>query len=436
MGIGSACNYYNEKYGEVVRVWIHGEETLIISKSSAVNHVMKKSHYISRFGNKRALQCIGMNENGIIFNNNPSVWKQTRPYFAKALTGPGLQRTLAMCVESTCDHLERLQGDNCAATSCVNVLQLLRAITLDVSNRLFLRVPLHEGEMVSKIQKYFDTWQTLLLKPDVFFRFKWIYKKYENAARELQDTVKELLLRKRRDLREAEKLQDSSDFATELIFAQTHGELTAENVTQSVLEILIAGPDTMSVTIFFMLMLIAQYPEVEKKVVEEIQDVTVPGDREVENSDLQQLRTMENFINESMRYQPVVDFTMRKALKDDVIDGYQVKKGTNIILNLGRMHRVEFFPKPNEFNLENFEQNVPQRYFQPFGCGPRSCVGKYIAMVMMKGILVTLLKRYTVRSENGRTLANIRNNKDLSQHPIEPESSLQMMFIPRKQADI
>lgn len=68
---------------------------------------------------------------------------------------------------------------------------------------------------------------------------------------------------------------------------------------------------------------------------------------------IQKLTVVEKLINESMQYQPVMDLVMRKALEDDVTDGYPVKRGTNIIL-----HRLEFFPKPNEFTLENFAKNV------------------------------------------------------------------------------
>ncbi|XP_019359753.1 PREDICTED: aromatase isoform X1 [Gavialis gangeticus] len=428
MGVGKACNYYNKMYGEFVRVWISGEETLIISKSSSVFYVMKHGHYVSRFGSKLGLQCIGMYENGIIFNNNTALWKEMRPFFTKALSGPGLVRMISICVESTIDHLDKLE-EVTTELGNINVLNLMRRIMLDTSNKLFLRIPLDENAIVLKIQNYFDAWQALLLKPDIFFKISWLYKKYEESVKDLKGAMELLIQQKRQKLFTAEKLDEHVDFATQLIFAQNRGDLTAENVNQCVLEMMIAAPDTLSVTLFFMLVLIAEHPKVEEEMMKEIE--TVMGDRDVQSDDMPNLKVVENFIYESMRYQPVVDLIMRKALQDDVIDGYPVKKGTNIILNIGRMHKLEFFPKPDEFSLENFEKNVPSRYFQPFGFGPRGCVGKFIAMVMMKAILVTLLRRCRVHTQKGRGLNNIQKNNDLSMHPNERQPLLEMVFTPR-----
>ncbi|NWI98070.1 CP19A Aromatase, partial [Pitta sordida] len=92
-------------------------------------------------------------------------------------------------------------------------------------------------------------------------------------SKDLKGAMETLIDQKRQKLSTVEKLDEHMDFASQLIFAQNRGDLTAENVNQCVLEMMIAAPDTLSVTLFFMLILIAEHPTVEEEMMREIEAV-------------------------------------------------------------------------------------------------------------------------------------------------------------------
>ena len=64
-----------------------------------------------------------------------------------------------------------------------------------------------------------------------------------------------------------------------------------------------------------------------------------------------------------MRLKPVGPVVLRRAIDDDVIEGIPVPAGTQVILNLARIHRrPASFERPNSFRPERFLDKVNNEY--------------------------------------------------------------------------
>jgi hypothetical protein len=121
--------------------------------------------------------------------------------------------------------------------------------------------------------------------------------------------------------------------------------------------------------------LLGQHPQVEAKLVEELN--VILGDRVPIPEDTPRLRYTQMVLKESMRLYPAVWGIGRTAIADCEIGGYRVTAGTNIFIFQSLTQRdPRFFPNPDAFDPERWRED-PIRT----GGGPRVCVGAAFAML-------------------------------------------------------
>jgi cytochrome P450 len=134
--------------------------------------------------------------------------------------------------------------------------------------------------------------------------------------------------------------------------------LTEAEVKGQVLTFLGAGHETTSVALSWALHLLANNPNIQQKLRTELQSV-FPDPLSEPTADLlngSQLPYLEMVAKETLRCVPPVPITVRVASKDDELDGYEIPKGTVIVLVPGVTHRLK------EYWGEDADEFKPERW--------------------------------------------------------------------------
>nr|GMD61144.1 cytochrome P450 82C4-like [Ipomoea batatas] len=143
------------------------------------------------------------------------------------------------------------------------------------------------------------------------------------------------------------------------------------------------GAETMAVNMIWLMSLLLKNREVLKRIQEEL-DAKVGRERWVEDYDIDNLVYLQAAVKESMRLYPPAPFLVpHKASEDCNVDGYYVPKGTQLFVNVWKLHRdPRIWPEPEKFSPERF-LNTPENVdpaarqygYIPFSYGRRSCPG-------------------------------------------------------------
>ncbi|XP_018494923.1 cytochrome P450 3A19-like [Galendromus occidentalis] len=114
-------------------------------------------------------------------------------------------------------------------------------------------------------------------------------------------------------------------------------------------------------------------------------------------------------INESMRlYPPVTGFTNRVATDEIDHDGVKIGAGLSLVFPTQVAHNhPRNFENPLCFIPERFKESLrhPLAY-QPFGDGPRNCVGMRSALLAMKLAVCHIFRSYELRTDEQVEIVN------------------------------
>ncbi|XP_010429263.1 PREDICTED: alkane hydroxylase MAH1 [Camelina sativa] len=191
-----------------------------------------------------------------------------------------------------------------------------------------------------------------------------------------------------------------------------------------ILSFMLAGRDTTGSALTWFFWLLSKNSEVITKIRQEINTKLSPrtsgSDFDSFNPhELNKLVYLHGALCESLRLYPSVPFQHKSPTKSDVLpSGHKVDASSKIVFclySLGRMKSVwgedasEF--KPERWVSENGRLiHVPSFKFLSFNAGPRTCLGKEVAMTQMKITAVKIIQNYDIKVVEG--------------HKIEPVPSI------------
>lgn len=218
------------------------------------------------------------------------------------------------------------------------------------------------------------------------------------------------------------------DFLDSMLLKYKELGLTEVDVEVIVWDVLAGGIDTTATTLEWLIYILCNYPETQRKVQEELDRVVGP-DRLPTYKDRANLPYLNAVLLELMRWKHFAPFGLpHMTLKDTQCLGYKIPAGAQVMVNFGAVNMdPKVWKEPEKWRPERFMEEekdfnmsgpngihdalfgdikpTPESHkFIPFGAGKRKCVGVGIGRVVLYLKAVTHLHCFNFESATGKDI--------------------------------
>ncbi|XP_076345853.1 cytochrome P450 3A24-like isoform X2 [Tachypleus tridentatus] len=409
-------------------------------------------------------------------------WKRVRSVITPSFTTLKL-KTMAQTMDETINDLFRNIEEYSRQENYLDVYKLFQAMTMDVMVKCALGIDAHvqknpmEHELIHHAKVIFGTSiQSLLFLIHMSFpAFGWFtrnirhlqykfWNKGSNPFLDLVEVCRHVMksraadpAKRRNDL--LQLMMDSQNISVN-VTKVTGNQLTAGeetykshpdesthvndqfNVSKSGLSdnevlynamlALVAGYETTSSALGYTIHLLVQHPKVQEKLRQEVDEFVGKGGN-LDYLSVHKLRYLDQVFSECLRvYPPVFLFVNREANRDITYGSIQIPKGTAVQVPVYHLHHnPALWPDHETFDPERFSVDNHDHHplaWQPFGHGPRNCIGMRFAQLEAKMAITRIVQKYYLMPcEKTEKKLTVR----LGINIMNPANGVFVKFIPR-----
>eukprot|EP00164_Ancoracysta_twista_P008256 GFYU01011878.1.p1 GENE.GFYU01011878.1~~GFYU01011878.1.p1 ORF type:complete len:494 (-),score=135.70 GFYU01011878.1:58-1539(-) len=237
----------------------------------------------------------------------------------------------------------------------------------------------------------------------------WMYsmtsegKKFLKAASELRATSRQVIAN-RQALTDAQRAEKTDLLAR--LMSESHADnnhYTDAQLADEICTLLFAGHESTSTLMMMTAFEVSKAPEVEKKILAELDEV-IGRERPPVPNDLPKLTYLHQVLKEVLRLYTPVPGIGKKTKCPLSVDGHNIPAKTDIDLSLlGCHHNPKYWPNPEKFDPDRFSTerigDIPKNAYIPFATGPRNCVGQNFAMLEVPHLFAKVYQKFVLRSD-------------------------------------